>query len=82
MNKNELRKIINDCCNDVWFVYNGKKSGITSEVKNYVPKFQAWHGDSIKYYDNVNDVMNDDFYSGKSLIELIDSGEDIDLFIS
>ena len=82
MNKNELRKIISDCCNDVWFVYNGKKSGITSEVKNYVPKFQAWHGDSIKYYDNVNDVMNDDFYSGKSLAELIDSKEDIDLFVS
>lgn len=82
MNENEIRKIISDCCNDIWFVYNGKKSGITSEVKNYIPKFQAWHGDSIKYYDNDNDVMNDKFYSGKSLVELLDSQEEIDLFIS
>ena len=71
MSKDKLLKIISDCCNDILFTYNGKDSGITSTVANYQPTFQAWHGNDVKEYDNVDDVMNDKFYSGKSLVELI-----------
>lgn len=71
MSAKELKAIIADCCNDVVFTYNGKKSGITSEVNNHVPTFQVWHGDNTKEYDNVDDVMNDKFYSGKSINELL-----------
>ena len=56
MSESELKDIIADCCNDVIFAYNGKKSGVSSEVKPY---------------NNVEDVMNDKFYSGKSIIDLI-----------
>lgn len=49
---------------------NGKKSGITSEFKNSVPTFQAWHGSKVKEYSNIDDVMNDKFYSGKSITDL------------
>ena len=72
MSRKELKDIISDCCNDVVFDYNGRKSGVTSEVKNYVPTFQAWHGSKVKEYDNVDDVMNDKFYSGKSINDLIE----------
>ena len=33
--------------------------------------YQAWHGDDIKEYDNMDKVMNDKFYSGKSLNDLV-----------
>lgn len=71
MNKNNLKHIISECCNDIHFNYNGLDSGITSEIANYVPKFQAWHGEKTKEYKSVDDVINDKFYSGKSLIDLI-----------
>ena len=58
MSRKELKDIISDCCNDVVFDYNGRKSGVTSEVKNHIPTFQVWHGSKVKEYDNVDDVMN------------------------
>ena len=73
MNKTELKKIIAECCNDVLFHYNGKASGITSEVKDSVPTFQVWHGSETKEYSDIDDVMKDKFYSGKSIEDLIDT---------
>ena len=75
MKKQDLKNIIADCCNDVIFAYNGKKSGVTSEVYDSIPTFQVWHGSETKEYSNVDDVMNDKFYSGKSLNELSDEIE-------
>lgn len=75
MSQKELMNIIADCCNDVVFVYGGKRSGITSEVHDYVPTFQVWHGDAVKEYSKVDDVMSDPFYSGKSLNELLNKVE-------
>ena len=73
MNRNTLKQTISECCNDITFFYNGKSSGVTSEVKDYVPLFQAWHGDSVKMYDDIDDVMRDRFYSGKSLDDLVET---------
>ena len=33
----------------------------------------------MKDYDNIDDVMNDPFYSGKLLNELVDEGVDFQL---
>lgn len=71
MMKDYLFQVISECVNDVVFVYNGKKSGVTSEVEDSVPTFQAWHGNEVKEYSTVDDVMSDPFYSGKSLNDLI-----------
>lgn len=71
MTRQELKNIIADCCNDVMFTYNGKKSGVTSEVHNSIPTFQVWYGSKTKEYDNVDDVMSDKFYDGKSINDLM-----------
>lgn len=39
---NELRNIIKDSCNDVYFHINNIECGIISEVHNYIPTFEAW----------------------------------------
>jgi hypothetical protein len=31
----------------------------------------VWHGSETKEYGNVDDVMNDKFYSGKSINDLV-----------
>ena len=72
MNTAELRQIIKEAYNDVVFVYNEKQSGVTSEVCNSIPTFQVWYGEYIKEYSNIDDLMTDKFYDGKSLDELID----------
>lgn len=71
MTKEKLKKVIQGCCDDVLFTYNGKFSGITSEVHNYVPTFQAWHGSATKDFASVDDLMSDPFFSGKSIDDLI-----------
>lgn len=70
MNRDELKNIIMECCNDVLFSYNRKQSGITSEVKDSVPTFQVWHGSDTKEYTSVDDLMEDKFFSGKSINDL------------
>ncbi len=71
MSRAELKKTMLECCNDVLFVYSGKKSGVTSEVNDFVPTFQVWHGSSIKEYSDIEELLTDDFYSGKSIENLI-----------
>ena len=73
MNATTLKKAIAGCCNDVIFDYNGKKSVITSVVEDYVPTFQAWHGSEVKEYKSVDEVMKDKFFSGKSIMDLINT---------
>lgn len=75
MTKAELKQIILECCNDVLFTYNGKESGITSEVNVYVPTFHVWHGSDTKDYSNIDDLMSDNFFSNKSIDDLIDDVE-------
>lgn len=75
MTKAELKQIIRECCNDVLFTYNEKESGITSEVKDYVPTFHVWHGSETKDYTSLDDLMSDKFFSNRSIDDLIDDVE-------
>ena len=75
MTVQKLKNIISDCCNDVLFTYNGKQSGVTSEVHDSIPTFQIWYGSETKEYDNVDDVIYDKFFDGKSIKDLLDSIE-------
>lgn len=71
MNKVELKKTIAACLDDVLFTYDGKRSGITSEVHDSVPTFQMWHGDKTKEYDDLDSLMSDRFFGGKSINDLL-----------
>lgn len=73
MKKNEIKQIISECCNDLVFTYKGKKAFITSTVRDYIPTFEVTYGNDVKQYANVNDVMSDKFYSGKSISDLADA---------
>lgn len=70
-----LTSTIQNCVNDIVFVYNGKQSGVTSTVNNYQPIFQAWYGDEVKEYDDVDVLLKDKFYGGSSLLDLVGNVE-------
>lgn len=61
--------------NDVLFDFNGKKCGITSQVKDYIPTFQCWCGKKAKEYADVDSLLNDDFFDGKKLTDIISEVE-------
>ena len=73
MKKCDFVKCIMELGNDVTFVYNNKKCGICSEVKSSIFSFQAWCGKEIKEYkqSNLQTVMEDKFFDGKSINELL-----------
>ena len=74
MKKDEIKKIISECCNDLIFIYDNKNAIITSTVSNYVPTFEATYNGKSKKYNDVDDVMSDKFYNGKSVSDLSDMG--------
>ena len=67
-----LKDIIARCMDDVYFSYNGKSAGISTEIADYIPTFTLWYGDDTIDLESVNDVMTCRFFDGKSLIELLD----------
>lgn len=70
MSADELRDEIAVQWNDVEFIYNGKRSGVTSEVHDYIPTFAMWYGEKEKIYSDIDEVMSDKFFDGKSLSEI------------
>lgn len=70
MRSEELRSILSDCCHDITFSCNGVLCGVTSEVRNYIPEWQAWYGREIKTYSKVDDLLKDPFFGGFSLNDL------------
>lgn len=40
-------------------------------MNDFIPTFQAWYGSETKEYKDIETVMTDSFFHGKSLEELI-----------
>lgn len=70
MSADELRDEISEQWNDVEFIYNGKQSGISPESHDSVPVYYMWYGNKEKEYSDIDEVMSDKFFDGKSLSEI------------
>ena len=75
MSADEIRHELVYEWNDVEFIYNGKRSGVTSEVHDYIPTFTMWYGNKEKEYSDIDEVMSDKFFDGKSLAEIAEIAE-------
>lgn len=72
MNEYELKTLIESLVQDVTFEYDGKYACINPWNKH---KFEVGFDDKCKTYDNIDDVMNDKFYDGKSLKDICENIE-------
>lgn len=71
MNANELRATIDECINCITFEYKGKKCGVECvSLLDGIPDFDMWYGDKVETYHDVDTVMNEAFFDGKSLAEI------------
>lgn len=67
MKASELKDLILSLTQDVTFQYAGKYACINPWNPS---KIEVGYGDKVKTYSNIDDVMKDKFYNGKSLEEI------------
>lgn len=53
------------------FQYNRKNCGIEPETKNSKIIYCMWYGDIWKDYDNINELLTDNFFDGKSISDIL-----------
>lgn len=70
MKANKLKDLILSLTQDIVFDYEGESACINpwSDCK-----IEVGYGDNVKTYDNIDDVMEDKFYHGKSLSEICEN---------
>lgn len=56
--------------NDVAFDIGGTPCGVASEVHDSIPIYQSWCGQNVKEYDNLDALVKDGFFLGKTLEEI------------
>lgn len=67
MKPKNLKELILSLTQDVVFEYDGAVGCINPWNE---AKIEVGYDDNTKTYDNIDDVMNDPFYHGKSLQEI------------
>lgn len=75
MTLDKLRENIVGSANEMYFEYNGKKSGVDQTITDSIPVYDVWHGDETKRYFDFDEMVNDAFFSGKSIVELLNEVE-------
>lgn len=53
------------------FEYNGKKCGIEPETNNSITTWCMWYGEVWKDYTNIDDLLSDPFFDGKSFRDIL-----------
>lgn len=73
MKPNDLKNLILSLTQDVVFEYDGAVACINPWN---VHKFEVGYDNKVKTYDNIDNLMDDPFYHGKSLSEI---AEELDI---
>lgn len=75
MTREKLVNNILDCGGEVVFVYNGKNCGIFFTMENRVWNFFLCYGDDSKEFHDLDLVLADKYFDGKSVEDLLDEVE-------
>ncbi|MFC6176942.1 hypothetical protein ACFQAV_08825 [Companilactobacillus huachuanensis] len=75
MNIEQLKAKILDDGSGFTFTLNGNPCGMEPDYKNGKTVYGAWYVEGNKYYYNIDDLMNDKFFCGKSMAQLINDIE-------
>lgn len=53
------------------FIYKGKKCGVEPETENSVTTYCMWYGEVWKDYKDVDTLLDDKFFDGWSLTDIL-----------
>lgn len=70
MKAKDLKNLILSLTQDVVFEYDGTIACINPWNES---RIEVGYDDKVKTYNNIDDVMNDPFYRGKSLTEIAET---------
>ncbi len=73
MSIKEVKKAMIDDGNDIYFMHNGRKAGISTTVKNSVFVFNAWYGSDTKEFNSFDEAIHAKFFGGDSIIDLVNT---------
>lgn len=55
------------------FEYNGKRCGVEPESPDSSTPYTMWYGDAWEDYDDIDELLSDGFFDGKSLRDIFSS---------
>lgn len=69
MTISEVKKYLSDLIGHITFEYNGYSCGVDPITLN---SFDMWYGDNVITVDSIDEVINNNFFDGKSLKDIFD----------
>ena len=78
MSVDEIKNAMINDGNDIYFVHNGRESGVSTTVMNSVFIFHAWFGAVTKDFKGFDEMIHDRFFGGKSIVDLVNT---VDIYI-
>lgn len=72
MTLEELKRLVLDEANDVYFSYEGKRAGIEQTVADSVATYTMWWGEEVKEYSDFDELLLDGFFNGRSVADILD----------
>lgn len=55
------------------FEYNGKQCGVEPQTQDSETTYTMWYDEVLKDYDNIDDLLSDEFFDGESLQDIFPS---------
>lgn len=55
------------------FEYDGKQCGVEPQTQDSETTYTMWYGEVLKDYDNIDDLLSDEFFDGESLQDIFPS---------
>lgn len=69
MTISEVKKYLSNLIGHITFEYNGYSCGVDPITLN---SFDMWYGDNVITVDSIDQVINNNFFDGKSLKDIFD----------
>lgn len=69
MTISEVKKYLSDLIGHITFEYNGYSCGVDPITLN---SFDMWYGDNVITVNSIEEVINNNFFDGKSLKDIFD----------
>ena len=73
MTLEEFVAILSDEYATAEFEYNGQQCGVEPQTQDSETTYTMWYGEVWKDYDNIDDLLSDDFFDGRPLRDIFDS---------
>ena len=69
MTISEVKKYLSDLIGHITFEYNSYSCGVDPITLN---SFDMWYGDNVITVNSIDEVINNNFFDGKSLKDIFD----------